>query len=113
MNTVKRFGTAAKYTANKEAATSTTALSPWTVEEARVIRLRRPALGAAMLSELAWREISDSLRLSRRELEIVRAMFDDRKELAIAAELGVTPRTVHHRRERRVAGAFDRVLRQG
>ena len=100
MNTVKRFGTAAKYTANKEAATSTTALSPWTVEEARVIRLRRPALGAAMLSELAWREISDSLRLSRRELEIVRAMFDDRKELAIAAELGVTPRTVHTHVER-------------
>jgi DNA-binding NarL/FixJ family response regulator len=100
MNTVKRFGVAVKYTANKEAATSRTALPPWTVEEARVIRLRRPALGAAMLSGLAWREVAESLRLSRRELEIVRAMFDDRKESAIAADLGIAPRTVHTHVER-------------
>jgi DNA-binding CsgD family transcriptional regulator len=53
-----------------------------------------------MLSELAWREIARSLRLSRREIQIVRAMFDDRKEAAIAAELGVAPRTVHTHVER-------------
>ena len=92
--------TAGKSRANHGAAMSRTALSPRTVEEARVIRPRGPALGAAMLSELAWREIARSLRLSRREIQIVRAMFDDRKEAAIAAELGVAPRTVHTHVER-------------
>jgi DNA-binding CsgD family transcriptional regulator len=38
--------------------------------------------------------------LSRRELQIVRATFDDCKESAIAAELGITPRTVHTHIER-------------
>ena len=60
---------------------------------------RRP-LGAAMLSDLAWQEIARSLRLSGRELQIVRAMFDDRTESAIAADLGVTKRTVHTHFER-------------
>ena len=60
---------------------------------------RRP-LGSAMLSDLAWREIEHSLQLSRRELEIVRATFDDRKESAIAADLGIAPRTVHTHIER-------------
>ena len=53
-----------------------------------------------MLSDLAWREIARSLRLSGRELQIVRAMFDDRKESTIAADLGITRRTVHTHFER-------------
>jgi DNA-binding NarL/FixJ family response regulator len=53
-----------------------------------------------MLSDLAWREIARSLRLSPRELQIVRAMFDDRTESAMAAALGVTKRTVHTHFER-------------
>jgi DNA-binding CsgD family transcriptional regulator len=57
-------------------------------------------LGAAMLSDLAWKEIALSLRLSGRELQIVRAMFDDRTELAIATDLGITRRTVHTHFER-------------
>jgi ATP/maltotriose-dependent transcriptional regulator MalT len=85
---------------NNGAAISRIALPPWTVEEARAIRPRDSALGAAMLSELAWREIGRSLKLSSRELQIVRAMFDDRKESAIAAELGVASRTVHTHIER-------------
>jgi DNA-binding NarL/FixJ family response regulator len=60
---------------------------------------QRPT-GAAMLSEVAWREIARSLRLSPRELQIVRATFDDHKESAIAAELGIAPRTVHTHVER-------------
>ena len=60
---------------------------------------RRP-LGAAMLSDLAWQEIARSLRLSGRELQIVRAMFDDRTESTIAADLSVTKRTVHTHFER-------------
>jgi DNA-binding CsgD family transcriptional regulator len=53
-----------------------------------------------MLSDIAWREIARSLQLSTRELQIVRATFEDRKELAIAADLGISPRTVHTHIER-------------
>jgi DNA-binding CsgD family transcriptional regulator len=65
---------------------------------------------------MAWREIASSLRLSPRELEIVRATFDDRKELAIAADLGIAPRTVHTHIERlhrklKVADRVQLVLR--
>lgn len=57
-------------------------------------------LGSAMFSEVAWTEIAARLRLSRRELQIVRAMFDDRTESAIATDLGVAKRTVHTHFER-------------
>jgi hypothetical protein len=39
-----------------------------------------------MLSDVTWREIARSLKLSPRELQIVRATFRDRKELAVAAD---------------------------
>ena len=48
-----------------------------------------------MPSDLAWREIARSLRLSNRELQVVRATFDDCKESKIATDLGITQRTVH------------------
>ena len=53
-----------------------------------------------MFSARVWREIARSLRLSGRELQIVRAMFDDRTETAIAADLGIAHRTVHTHFER-------------
>lgn len=53
-----------------------------------------------MFSDLAWEEIARSLRLSRRELAIVRATFDDSKELAIAKNLGIKRCTVHTHIER-------------
>jgi DNA-binding NarL/FixJ family response regulator len=53
-----------------------------------------------MISELAWREIGRSLRLTQRELQIVRATFDDCKESVIATDLGIAPRTVHTHIER-------------
>jgi DNA-binding NarL/FixJ family response regulator len=55
---------------------------------------------AALLTESAWQAIAASLQLSGRELEIVRAIFNGQKETAIAARLGVTPRTVHTHVER-------------
>jgi DNA-binding CsgD family transcriptional regulator len=69
-----------------------------------------------MLSDLAWREIARSLHLSMRELQVVRATFDDRKESAIAADLGISPRTVHTHIERlhrklEVADRLQLVLR--
>ncbi len=49
---------------------------------------------AAMLSEVAWAEIARSLKLSGRELRIARGVFDNLTEAAIAAESGVSERTI-------------------
>jgi DNA-binding CsgD family transcriptional regulator len=67
-------------------------------------------LGSVMFCDQAWDEIRRSLRLSDRELEIVRRMFDDEKEFAIADNLGIAPRTVHTHIERlyRKLGLTDR-----
>ena len=64
-----------------------------------------------MLSAQAWREIACSLTLSARELQIVRGIFDDRTDFAIAAELGISPHTVHTHIERlhHKLGVADRV----
>ena len=53
-----------------------------------------------MLSDQAWAEIARSLKLSGRELQIAHGVFDDRTEFAIAAELGISPHTVHTHVER-------------
>lgn len=53
------------------------------------------ASGAAMLSRAAWSEFVRSLRLSRRELQITRAVFDNLTEGAIGASLGVSEHTIH------------------
>jgi len=58
------------------------------------------AAGAAIFSDRVWAEIARSLRFTRRELEIVRGVFDDRTEFAIAADLGISPHTVHTHLER-------------
>ena len=52
-------------------------------------------LGAAIFSELAWQEIARSLKLSGQELQVVRGIFDDHTEGAIADSLKVSPHTVH------------------
>jgi len=53
-----------------------------------------------MFSELAWEKIGRSLRLSERKLQVVRAVFDDRTELSIAATLDISANTVHTPMER-------------
>ena len=63
----------------------------------------RPVTGSgrsAMLSNKAWAAVGKSLKLSGRELQIVRGMFDDRIEYAIAVDLGISRRTVHTHIER-------------
>jgi DNA-binding NarL/FixJ family response regulator len=67
-------------------------------------------VGSAMFCDLAWNEIRRSLRFSKRELEIVRRLFDDQKEFAIATNLGIAIRTVHTHVERlyRKLGITDR-----
>jgi DNA-binding NarL/FixJ family response regulator len=73
-------------------------------------KLRCP-LGAAMFSEPAWQEIARSLKLSGQELQIVRGVFDDCTEFAIANNLRVSPHTVHTHCERlyRKLAVTDRV----
>ena len=73
-------------------------------------KLRCP-LGAAMFSDQAWEEIARSLKLSSRELQIVRKVFDDHTEFAIADDLSVSPHTIHTHCERlyRKLAVTDRV----
>ena len=61
---------------------------------------RHPPAGSALLSEEQWAETARTLRLSGRELQIVRGVFDNQKETAIAADLGIAPRTVNTHLER-------------
>ncbi|MFA7237451.1 MAG: helix-turn-helix transcriptional regulator [Phycisphaeraceae bacterium] len=67
--------------------------------------------GAEVLTDRAWGEVGRSLRLSGRELEIARCVFDDCKELMIAGRLGISPHTVRTHLERvyRKLGVNSRV----
>ncbi|MGD0351517.1 MAG: LuxR C-terminal-related transcriptional regulator [Verrucomicrobiota bacterium] len=56
----------------------------------------RPPLGAAMFSEQEWEKVARTLTLTKRELQIIRGVFDDRTEYAIAADLGMSQHTVHN-----------------
>jgi DNA-binding CsgD family transcriptional regulator len=64
-----------------------------------------------MLNEQAWSEIARSLKLSPRELQIVRGVFDDHTDFAIGANLGISTHTVHTHFDRlhRKLGVSDRV----
>lgn len=47
-----------------------------------------------------WRRIAASLSLSPRELQTIQGIFEDKKEAAIARQLGISPHTVHTYLER-------------
>jgi DNA-binding CsgD family transcriptional regulator len=57
-------------------------------------------LGSAIFAEQAWINMARTLRLSRRELDILRGMFDGLTESAIAIGLSVSLRTVRTHVER-------------
>ena len=67
--------------------------------------------GSVIFSELAWGDIGRSLKLSGRELQIVRRVFDDHTDRAIALELGISHHTVktHLERLHQKLGVTDRV----
>jgi DNA-binding CsgD family transcriptional regulator len=72
--------------------------------------------GSLVLSEQVWNEIARSLKLSGQELQIVRKVFDDHTELAIAGQLRISSHTVHTHCERlyhklAVTGRIQLVLR--
>ena len=63
-------------------------------------RDREHLVGSAMFSPEAWALIARSLGLSGRELQIVRGAFDDKTEVEIAADLQISPSTIHTHVER-------------
>jgi DNA-binding CsgD family transcriptional regulator len=64
------------------------------------LRLSPRLNGSPSFPDHAWDEVGRMLRLSGRELQIVRGMFNDKIQYAIAAELGISPHTVHTHIER-------------
>jgi DNA-binding NarL/FixJ family response regulator len=50
--------------------------------------------GSSLLSTGTWPTLGESLRLSPRELQVVKGVFQDHKEELIAADLGISPHTV-------------------
>jgi DNA-binding NarL/FixJ family response regulator len=56
-----------------------------------------PQIGrlAPLLTDDQWVTIADRLELSQRELQIVRLVFEDESEKAIARQLGISLNTVH------------------
>ena len=55
----------------------------------------KTALGSAIFSERGWDGVARKLRLSRRELDILRGLFDGQTESAIAEDLRISAHTVH------------------
>jgi DNA-binding CsgD family transcriptional regulator len=51
--------------------------------------------GAALLSDQAWHEIARTLEITKRELQIVQAVFDNKHEADIAKRFKISPHTVH------------------
>ena len=70
------------------------------VGAAAEVEFRHLPAGSALLTEMEWEQTAHALRLSGRELQIVRGVFDCRKEDAIAADLGITPRTIEPLKQR-------------
>jgi DNA-binding NarL/FixJ family response regulator len=52
-------------------------------------------LAPLVWSDAEWRAMADRLKLSGRELQIVRGILDGRKEPCLARELGISTHTVH------------------
>ncbi|MBL8746029.1 MAG: helix-turn-helix transcriptional regulator [Phycisphaerae bacterium] len=89
-----------------------TLAQPWPEGTQPVKRPQRriPPDGRDVLTNSEWTAVGLALRLSPRELQIVQAVFDDKKEAAIADDLGISSHTVHTHLERlyRKVGARGR-----
>jgi DNA-binding CsgD family transcriptional regulator len=72
------------------------------IHDVAPLAYRKQALpaGSVIFSKNDWREIARLLNLSKRQLEMVRAVFDDQTEFAIATSLGISQHTVHTHFER-------------
>ncbi|MEI8043733.1 MAG: helix-turn-helix transcriptional regulator [Verrucomicrobiota bacterium] len=56
---------------------------------------QRKLLGAAILSDHAWSEIAKAMGITKREIQIIQGVFDNRHEVDIAERLRISPHTVH------------------
>jgi DNA-binding CsgD family transcriptional regulator len=56
--------------------------------------------GERLLAPSQWGAIQESLKLSDRELQITKQVFNDEKEATIARKLGISSHTVHTHLER-------------
>ncbi len=71
-------------------------LPPALLDAGRPRRSGTPrAVGRGVFTSAEWNRIANTLELSARELQLIRALFDNEPELAIAQELGLTTNTVH------------------
>jgi DNA-binding CsgD family transcriptional regulator len=52
-------------------------------------------LNSKLLTEPAWQAVARSFDLTHRELQILRAVFDDGTEFATGVDLGISAHTVH------------------
>jgi DNA-binding CsgD family transcriptional regulator len=59
-----------------------------------------PAAPFIPFPQHVWDRLAQALKLSGRETQIIRSILQDRKETAIAADLGISPHTVHAHLER-------------
>jgi DNA-binding NarL/FixJ family response regulator len=59
-----------------------------------------PPSGHRVFTEETWHDLERALKLSGRESEILKAIFDDQKESCIATNLGISAHTVHSHLER-------------
>ena len=64
------------------------------------LRVQARSAGSAIISPPAWEAIARSLKLSARELQIVKGTFDDGTDLGIAQDIGISLHTVHTHVER-------------
>ena len=64
------------------------------------LREQTRLVGSAIFSNQAWEAIARSLKLSARELQIVKGIFDDATDLGIARDMGISLHTVHTHVER-------------
>ena len=53
------------------------------------------ARGRSLFSDEEWNALARSLKLSSREFQITRGLFDDETEAVIAIRLSISPHTVH------------------
>lgn len=62
---------------------------------ATVVRSESRPGGHGLLSNDEWIEVGRSLRLSPREIQILRSIFDNETEAQIGMRLGISAHTVH------------------
>jgi DNA-binding NarL/FixJ family response regulator len=61
---------------------------------------RERSTGRRIIADREWASLAERLRLAPREVQVIKGVFDDQKELVIADELGISPHTVHTYLER-------------